>query len=149
MHHVLQAARNADYEFVDLYSTTNPREGSEGTATPLHEWPAFQKLQDRVLNGTRPRLAVQMHDNVPGVGDSLWELYLHPWQHYLQAPHPAHRACALRAPPPTLCCRHRVCMSTPPFPPGLQVEGGGVHTGCRRTAQPPLLRTALHILWHC
>ena len=28
---------------------------------------------------------------MPGIGDSLWDLYLHPWQHYLQS-----RGCDLR-----------------------------------------------------
>ena len=47
--------------------------------------------QASVFNGTRPRLAVQVHANVPGIGDSLWDLYLHPWQHYLQS-----QGCELR-----------------------------------------------------
>ena len=34
---------------------------------------------------------MQVHANVPGIGDSLWDLYLHPWQHYLQS-----RGCDLR-----------------------------------------------------
>jgi hypothetical protein len=77
------AARNADYDFIDLYSAAR--------STPLHEWPAFKQLQASVFNSTKPRLAVQLHANVPGIGDSLWDLYLHPWQHYLQS-----RGCELR-----------------------------------------------------
>ena len=34
---------------------------------------------------------MQLHTNVPGIGDSLWDLYIHPWQHYLQS-----RGCELR-----------------------------------------------------
>ena len=34
---------------------------------------------------------MQVHANVPGIGDSLWDLYLHPWQQYLQS-----QGCELR-----------------------------------------------------
>jgi hypothetical protein len=81
-----QATRNADYEFIDLYSDA-PQGGP-----PLHKWPAFKALQARVFNASsKPRVAVQLHGSVPGIGDSLWELYLHPWRHYLQA-----KGCELR-----------------------------------------------------
>ena len=57
----------------------------------MQDWPEFKRLQASVFNGTKPRIAVQVHANVPGIGDSLWDLYLHPWQHYLQS-----RGCDLR-----------------------------------------------------
>ena len=81
-----QAARNADFEWFDLYGAeaAEPR-------TPLQDWPEFRRLQASVFNGTKPRLAVQVHANVPGIGDALWDLYLHPWQHFLQR-----RGCDLR-----------------------------------------------------
>merc|ERR1740130_1744870 len=82
---LFQATHTAGYEFVDLYST-QPNESA-----PLQEWPAFKRLQASVFNGTKPRLAVQVHANVPGLGDSLWDLYIHPWRHYLQS-----QGCELR-----------------------------------------------------
>ena len=80
-----QAARKADYEFYDLFSS-NAKE-----STPLSKWPVFQRLQNSVLNATKPKVAVQMHHMVPGLGDKLWEEHLLPWRQQLQS-----QGCELR-----------------------------------------------------